>query len=437
MTHELSPLAIAGLGLLGMFGLILLHVPLGVAMGVAGVVGFALLVDWSPSFAMLANETASALANMDLATIPLFILMGGFAGAAGLSEDLYRLVQALVGHRRGGLSMATIGGCAGFGAVCGSSIATTATFGKVALPSMLLRGYAPGFATGTIAAGGTLGILVPPSVIMVIYAVLAEQLIVTLYVAAIVPALLAIALHVVAIAVATAVRPELAPAGERLPWGERLQEVRRAWAVLLMIGLVLGGIAFGVFTATEGAAVGAVLAFGFALARGGLDRRTMMAALTETATTTAMIYLIIIGATVFGYFVTVSRAPQELVEAIGASGWPVPVLVALLMLMYIVLGAVFDELAAMVITMPFVLPMVLNWGFDPVWWGIVMVVVIEIGLLTPPLGMNVFVIQAMAPAVPLTRIYAGVTPYIASNLLRLTLLLAFPALALWLPAALR
>ena len=433
----MDPLAIVGLGLLGMFVLIVLHVPLGIAMGVAGVVGFARLVDWAPAFALLANETANALTSLDLATIPLFILMGGLSVAAGLSEDLYRMVQALVGHRRGGLSVATIGGCAGFGAVCGSSIATTAAFGKVALPSMLRRGYAPGFATGTIAAGGTLGILVPPSVIMVIYAVLAEQLIVTLYVAAIIPALLAIVLHVVAVAFTAAIQPQAAPAGPRLPWAQRWQEVRRGWAVLLLVGLVLGGIAFGVFTATEGAAVGAALAFLFALARGKLDRRTMVQALTETATTTAMIYLIIVGATVFGYFVTVTHAPQQLVEAIGASGWPQPVLMALLMLMYVVLGAVFDELAVMVITMPFVLPLVLNWGYDPVWWGIVMVVVIELGLLTPPLGMNVFVIHAMAPTVPLTRIYAGVLPYIGSNLLRLVLLLVFPPLALWLPAALR
>jgi len=432
----MDPLMIAGLGLLGMFVLILLHVPLGVAMALCGVAGFGLLVDWSPAFAMLANETASTLTSLDLATIPLFILMGGFAGAAGLSEDLYRTVQALVGHRRGGLAVATVGGCAGFGAVCGSSIATTATFGKVALPSMLRRGYAPGFATGTIAAGGTLGILVPPSVIMVIYAVLAEQLIVTLYVAAIVPALLAIALHTLAIALVVRWRADAAPAGERLPWAQRLREAKRGWAVLLMIGLVLGGIAFGVFTATEGAAVGATLAFCFALLRRALTRRVLATTLVETAATTAMIYLIIIGATVFGYFITVSHAPAHLVDTITASGLPVPMLMALLMLMYIVLGAIFDELAAMVITMPFVLPLVLSWGFDPVWWGVIMVIVIELGLITPPLGMNVFVIHAMAPQVPLSRIYAGVAPYIASNLVRLVLLLLFPALALWLPAAL-
>jgi C4-dicarboxylate transporter, DctM subunit len=287
-----------------------------------------------------------------------------------------------------------------------------------------------------ITAGGTLGVLVPPSVIMVIYAVLAEQLIVTLYIAAIVPALLALALHFVAIGVATRLRPGIAPAGEPMPWPERMREARHAGPVLSMIGIVLGGISFGVFTATEGAAVGATLAFGFALWRRKLTRVSLSAALEETASTTAMIYLIIIGASLFGYFVTLSQAPQAMVEAITGSGWPVPVLMALLMGMFILLGAVFDELAAMVITMPFVLPLVLSWGFDPVWWGVINVVIIEIGLITPPLGMNVFVIHGMAPQVPLSQTYAGVTPFIASSLLRLALLLVFPTLALWLPALL-
>jgi C4-dicarboxylate transporter, DctM subunit len=433
----MDPLSLAAIGIAAMFTLILLHVPLGIAMGLTGIAGFGLLVDWAPALSLVASETANALTSLDLATIPLFILMGGFAGIAGLSDDLYRMAQALVGHRRGGLSVATIGGCAAFGAVCGSSIATTATFGRVALPSMLARGYSPGFATGTIAAGGTLGVLVPPSVIMVIYAVLAEQLIVTLYIAAIVPAILALALHWVAIAAVTRMDPRSAPAAPRLPWPERLREARHGGPVLAMIGVVLGGITFGVFTATEGAAVGASIAFMLAVARRRLDRRALALALAETAATTAMIYLIIIGATLFGYFITVSHAPQRIVDAIAGSGLPVPVLMAMLMLMYVVLGAIFDELAAMVVTMPFVLPLVLSWGFDPIWWGVINVVIIELGMLTPPLGMNVFVIHGIAPTVPLTKIYAGVMPYIASNLVRLTLLLLFPALALWLPEFLR
>ena len=433
----MEPVTVVLLGLAGMFVLILLHVPLGVAMGIAGVVGFGVLANFMPAYTLLASETASAFTSQDLATIPLFIMMGGFASAAGLSEDLYRMAYALVGHRRGGLAMATIGGCAGFGAVCGSSIATTATFGRVALPPMQARGYAPGFATGTVAAGGTLGILVPPSIIMVIYAVLAEQLILTLYVAAIVPSILAVALHFSAIAIYTRVRPMDAPAGELMPWNERVRELLRGWAVLSLILIVLGGISFGVFTAVEGAAVGAALAFIFALLRRSLDRETFKRTLIDVASTTAMIYVIIIGASLFGYFVAISKAPQEIIGAISGAGLSMPAVMFLLMVMYLILGAVFDEVAAMVITLPFVLPLIKSWGFDPVWWGIINVVIIELGMLIPPIGMNVFVIHGIAPQVPLTAIYRGVTPYIASNLLRLAILLTFPALCLWLPAYLK
>lgn len=430
----MDPVSIVFLGLAGMFVLIFLHVPLGIAMGVAGIVGFGVLASFKPALTLLASETASAFSSLDLATIPLFIMMGGFAGAAGLSEDLYRVAYALLGHRRGGLAMATIGGCAGFGAVCGSSIATTATFGKVALPSMLSRGYAPGFATGTVAAGGTLGILVPPSVIMVIYAVLAEQLIITLYVAAIVPSIIAIALHFIAIALYVRWRPAAAPSGPRMPWPERLREIRRSWAVVLLIGIVLGGISFGVFTATEGAAVGAALAFVFALLRRSLSVETFWRTLTDVASTTAMIYVIIIGASLFSYFVAVSHAPEAMIKAISDSGLSIPVLMTLLMVMYLILGAVFDEVAAMVITLPFVLPLIKSWGFDPVWWGIINVVIIELGMIIPPIGMNVFVIHGLARQVPLAAIYRGVSPYIFSNLLRLAILLSIPALSLWLPA---
>jgi tripartite ATP-independent transporter DctM subunit len=433
----MDPVALAFVGLAGMFALILLHVPLGVAMGVAGIVGFGMLSGMGPALSLLASETAGSFSSLDLATIPLFILMGGFASAAGLSEDLYRVAYALVGHRRGGLAMATIAGCAGFGAICGSSVATTATFGKVALPSMLSRRYAPGFATGTIAAGGTLGILVPPSVIMVIYAVLAQELIITLYVAAIVPSILALVLHMLAVAGHVRLAPDAAPAGPRMPWAERWQVVRGGWAVVAIIAIVLGGISFGVFTATEAAAVGAMLAFVVALLRRSLNRQVLAATLMDTASTTAMIYVIIVGAALFGYFVAVTQAPQAMIGAIGDSGLPVAVILAIMMLMYLLLGAVFDEVAAMVITLPFVLPLIRSWGFDPVWWGIVNVVIVELGMILPPIGMNVFVIHSLARKVPLAAIYRGVMPYVASNLVRLALLVAFPALSLWLPAALK
>ena len=432
-----EPVSLAALGLAATFALILLHVPVGVAMGLAGIAGFGLLVGWEPAFAMIASETSNAFSSLELATIPLFILMGSFASAAGLSEDLYRLAYALIGHRRGGLASATIIGCAGFGAVCGSSVATAATFGKASLPSMLQRGYRPGFAAGTVAAGGTLGILVPPSSIMVIYAVLAQELIITLYLAALVPSFIAVTLHLLTIRLHVGRYPELAPAWPRLSAAERWQAARSSWQVIALAAIVIGGMALGVFTATESAAVGAVLAGLFAFARGGLAGERLRAVFAEAATTASMIYVLIIGASLFGYFAAVSQAPQALTDAVASSGLSIPMILVLMMGMFIVAGAIFDEVAAMVITMPFVLPLVKGWGFDPVWWGIVNVVVIELGMLVPPLGMNVFVVHGVAPGIKLSAIYRGVAPYIASNLVRLAVLLAFPALALWLPAALK
>jgi tripartite ATP-independent transporter DctM subunit len=333
--------------------------------------------------------------------------------------------------------MATIGGCAGFGAVCGSAIATAATFGKVALPQMLARGYAPGFAAGTVAAGGTLGSLVPPSIIMVVYALLSEQLIITLYVAAIVPSLLAIAIHLITISVYVRVVPGAGPAGPKLPWRERLAELRHGGPVLLLVAAVLGGTILGVFTATEAAAVGAALAFLFSVVRRRLTRERLGAALLDTASSTAMIYVIIAGAALFSYFVTVSHAPAAMVKAIQDSGVPGPAIIALLLVMYILLGAVFDEMAAMVITMPFVLPLIKSLGYDPVWWGVINVVICELGMIVPPIGINVFVIHGLMRRISLPTIYRGVAPFIAADAFRLVLLTAFPVLTLWLPAALK
>lgn len=432
-----NPVVLSLLGLLATFVLIALHVPVGVAMGIAGVVGFGLFAGFDPALAMIASETSNNLSSLELATIPLFVLMGSFAGVAGLSEDLYRLAYALVGHRRGGLAMATIGGCAGFGAVCGSSVATAATFGKASLPSMLSRGYSPGFAAGTVASGGTLGILIPPSSIMVIYAVLAQELIITLYIAALVPALIAVALHLGAIAIYTRWRPQDAPTGPRATAAERWQAARMSWPVIALAGIVIGGMGAGVFTATESAAVGAALAFAFAVWRRSLTWVSLQHALFSTAATSGMIYVLIIGASLFGYFAAVTQAPQALVESVQASGIPVWAAVMALMAMFIVAGAVFDEVAAMVISMPFVLPLIKSWGFDPVWWGVINVVIIELGMLIPPLGMNVFVVKGVAPQIPIGAIYRGVMPYVISNSLRLAVLLLFPALALWLPQVLK
>ena len=432
-----DPAMLTVMGLVLTFVLVLLHVPIGVAMGIAGVGGFALIAGWSPALAMMASEAASTFSSLDLLTIPFFVLMGAFANVAGLSEDLYRLAYALIGHKRGGLAMATVGGCAGFGAVCGSSVATAATFGKASLPSMLSRGYDPGFAAGTVASGGTLGILIPPSSVMVIYAVLAQELIVTMYVAALLPALIAIVLYFTAIYFYTHWRPLHAPIGTRATAAERWRAAGQGWQVILLACTVVGGMAFGVFTATEAAAVGAALAFLFAYFRRKLSMAGLRQVMTSTASTSAMVYVLIIGASLFGYFAAVTQAPQALIEAVQASGAPVWLALCIIVILFIIAGAFFDEMAAMVVTLPFVLPLVMSWGFDPVWWGVVNVVIIEIGMLCPPLGMNVFVVHGVAKNIPLSAIYRGVTPYLLANGVRLAILMAFPIISLWLPAALK
>lgn len=428
----MDPALAGALGIVAVLALVALHVPIGIAMGLVGVAGFAALQGWKPALALLSNEFAGSLASPDLAVIPLFLLMGSLANSAGLGTDVYRLAQAFLGHRRGGLAMATIGGCAGFGSVCGSSIATAATFGRVSLPEMLARGYAPGFAAGCIAAGGTLGILIPPSVIMVIYAVLTEQLILDLFTAAVLPSVLAVALYLAAVAVHVRLHPAAAPAGTRVSWPERRAELRRNWRILALAGVVLGGMYGGAFTVTEGAAVGVVLAFGFAIARRGLAPRAFVGVLAEASATTAMIYVMILGAFVFSYFLALTKLPAAIVGAIAASGIPGPVVIALILLLYVVLGAVFDEVAAMVLTLPVVLPIVTQLGYDPIWWGIVNVVVIEIGMICPPIGINVFLLHAMAKEVPLAAIYRGIVPFLAADVVRLAAIALFPPLSLWL-----
>ena len=359
-------------------------------------------------------------------------VVGSFATVGGLSSDLYRIAHAFVGHVRGGLAMATIGGCAGFGAVCGSSIATATTMTRVSMPEMVKRNYSERLATGSIAAGGTLGMLIPPSIILVLYGVLTEQFVKTLFVAALIPAVLAVALHIVTILLLVRRNPELGPSGLRAGWGETAASLRDGWAALLLMVCVTGGIYTGVFSVNESAAVGAFMAFLIALLRGRLTISNFWDALRETASTTSMIYLMVIGASIFTYAVTLSGLPEIIVEGIRDTGMPGIWIVVMLMVMYLILGAIFDTISSMVITIPFVFPLILDYGYDPIWWGILTVMVIEIGMITPPIGMNVFVIKAMLPRTGIGTIYAGVTPFIFADVLRLGILIAFPALALFL-----
>jgi C4-dicarboxylate transporter, DctM subunit len=424
------------LGIGGMFVLIFLQVPIGAALALAGLGGTVAILGWGPALTQFSITPTSILTSSELATIPLFLIMGSFAAAAGLSSDLYKLAYAFVGHRRGGLAMATIGGCGGFGAVCGSSIATAGTFMKIALPEMLQRKYEPALASGCIAAGGTLGILIPPSIIMVLYGVLTEQFIIALFTAAVVPGLISIALYFITIMIYVRVKPNSGPPGDKMSWEERLQVVINSWGVISLAVVVSGGIYAGIFTVVEAAAVGATSAFLFTAFRGKLTKAVLWSVLSESAATTGLIYLILIGASIFSFFVTLTELPQFMVAEIQALGLSPLMTISILLVMYIILGSIFDTVAAMVITLPFVYPVIIGLGYDPIWWGVINVMVIEIGLTTPPIGIIVFVLHGMAPDIPLKTIFTGILPFFAADILRLGILVVFPAISLWLPTVL-
>ena len=433
----MDPITIAGLGIAAMFALILLQVPIGIAMAVIGVIGYGIISGFAPALTLLATESSSVMANVDLVVIPLFLLMGNFATEAGISKDIYNLAYSFFGHYRGGLAMATVGGCGFFGAICGSSTATAATFGRVALPEMLSRKYAPHFATGCIAAGGTLGSLVPPSVILVIYAVAAEEFIIDLFIAAIIPSILSILAYLVAISIYVRMRPGAGPAGPRMNWPDRLKVTVRCWGAILIMVVVVGGIYGGVFTVTEAASFGAILAFAFAIGRRKMTLEKFWEALTRSAVTTAMIYIIIIGANVITYFIALTHMPDVVVKGLSNLNMSTFMVLFLLLLIYLILGSIFDTVSAMLITLPFVLPLITNLGYSPVWWGIINVVVIEIGMITPPIGLNVFVIKGVAKDIPLNTIFRGILPFLYADIVRLTILVIFPPLITWLPSIMK
>jgi C4-dicarboxylate transporter DctM subunit len=429
----MDPILIGSIGLAGMFLMIALHVPIGIAMGLTGFFGVGFLIGFEPAASLLGTEPSAAIANEGLAVLALFLLMGSFAGAAGLSADLYRLAYAFIGHRPGGLAMATIGGCAGFGAVCGSSVATAATFSRMALPEMLSRGYQPTLASGCIAAGGTLGMIIPPSVVMILYAILTEEDIITLFAASFIPGLLAVVFYFITISIYVRLNPEAGPPGERIPWKERLVILKECWGVVFLATVVSGGIYTGIFTVTEAAAVGASLAILFTIFRGNMTKDIFLQSLGETAANTGMIYIIIMGAAVFSYFVTLSHMPEEVVEGIKSLGLPPLLIILLFELMFLVLGSIFDTVAAMVITLPFVYPVIVDIGYDPVWWGVINVIAMEIGMITPPIGINVFVLHGIAKDIELSQVFRGIIPFFFADVARLLLLTLFPAIVLWLP----
>ena len=409
-------------------------IPLGAVLGLMGVVGCAAFIGFAPAYSAMISEAVGFLSNYQVAALPLFLLMGSFAAVAGVAEDVYRLAQAVLGAFRGGLAMATIGGCAGFGAVTGSSLATVATFGYVALPQMKARGYAPQFSLGCVAAGGTLGALIPPSGPLIIFALLTEASIGQLFVAAIVPGLLAVSLYLTAIALTVRANPRLAPEAVRPAPGELRAAVRRCGAVAALFGAVIGGMYSGIFTATEAAAVGAFGAFVVALARRRLTGGVFWRVMAETTASTAMIYSLIFGVLTFSFFVNVSELPDKLTALVGGLQVAPLVIIALILLVYLFLGCIMDSFTVMVITVPIVTPIILHLGYDMVWWGIINLVVIETGLITPPFGLHLFVLKSMTPGVPLGTIYKGVLPFCAADFVKLFCLVLFPVISTWLPS---
>lgn len=415
---------------------VLAQLPIAAVTGFVGLFGTMLFVGGTSAGNVFATDAMEFLMNPQVATLPLFLMMGSFAVAAGISTDIYRLAYAILGRIRGGLAYATVAGCAGFGAVSGSSVATAATFGRIALPEMEKRGYAPSFATGSVAAGGTLGALVPPSGAIILFALLTEESIATLFMAAIVPALLALLLYFAAITVVVRMNPQIATPAET-DIEPILPALIRALPVIVLFTLVIGGLYGGIFTVTESAAVGAVGAFLLALSRGKLNPARFLSVMSETTATTALIYGLIFGALIFSFFVNLGGAPDFVARWIGDLDMSPIVILLFFILFYLALGAIMDSFAVMVITVPVVTPIIVGLGFDIYFWGVLMLIIVELGLITPPFGINLFVIKSLQPKVPLGQIMRGVLPFIAADVVKIALIIAFPAIVLWLPSTMR
>ncbi len=420
------------LGFLAVVALIGLRVPVAIAMAAVGAVGYGLVSGWDTLGFVLGRAPFESAFPASLTVVPLFVMMGVFAAYGGLSRSLYSLVTALIGHFRGGLAMATVGACAVFGAVCGSAIATAATMGRVAMPEMRRLGYDDRLASATIAAGGTLGVMIPPSILFVIYGLMTEQSIGKLFAAGVLPGIAGTLLYMGAIKWTTWRHPAQGPAAPRADRAARWRALRDVWPVILLFGAVLGGMYVGFFSPTEAAGVGAFGAIVIGFTVGGMGRVEFARAVRETALTTGMIFMILIGAGIFNYFIASTGLTDALIRAVkdaGLSPWNV---MLLLMAMYFVLGALMDELAMMLLTVGPVFKLVVALGFDPIWFGVMFVTVCEIGMILPPVGINLFVIQSVA-RLPLLTIVRGITPFVAADTVRLLLLALVPALATWLP----
>lgn len=425
---------IGSIAMITAIALAFLRVPLAFALMAVSVLGIGFAINWNIAFQLVPLTISDAVLSYDLAVVPMFILMGNVISKTGIANDLFRAAFAFVGHVRGGLALSTMVACSGFSAVCGSSYATAATMAKVAYPSMRRYGYSDEIASGTIAAGGTLGILIPPSIIMVVFGILTQTNIGDLFVAGVVPGLLGLAFYMIAIRFIAARNPEHAPKGEKVSWSERLSALSGIWPFLLLFGLIIGGLYAKIFTPTEAAGMGAGLAIIIATLHGRLTFKVLRNVIVETAYTSISLYTVLFGALMLSKLLTLSGLATGILVLVQSTGLEGYMLIFAIMAVFLVLGCVMDSMAIILIFVPLFAPIVVSQGFDLVWFGIIVIVVTEIALITPPVGMNVFVLKAVLPDTPVLTIFKGLVPFIAVDIVRLALLVAFPAITLWLGA---
>jgi C4-dicarboxylate transporter DctM subunit len=434
----MSTNAVAIIGFLSLFGLMLLRVPVGMAMGLVGVCGFGYLVGGAPALKLVGQTSMRTVTDYTFGVIPMFLLMGTFVSNSGMSRELFKTANGFVGHLRGGLGFATVAACGGFAAICGSSVATAATFSAVAYPEMRRFGYPQSFATGVIAAGGTLGAMLPPSTVLAVYGIITEQDIGKLFIAGIVPGILAISMYFITIMAIGYVQPDFLPSGQRVSWRESAAGLKNIWAPTLLFIFVIGGL-YGLpflprFTPAEAGGVGATGAFLIGLLTGRLDKERILASLLQATRTAAAVFTVLIGALIFGYFLTITQTPQKVTEFLSGLGLGSYGVLALIMAMYLVLGCLMDAMAMIILTVPIIFPVITHMGFDPIWFGVIIVMTVELGLIHPPVGMNVFVIKSVVKDVSFATIFVGVVPFIITDLIRLVILIALPTVALWLPS---
>ena len=431
---ELSNDMVAILGFVILFILMLLRVPVGMAMGLVGVAGYSYIAGAGPALKLVGQTSMRTVTDYTFGVIPMFMLMGAFVSVSGVSKELFKAANAFIGHLRGGLGVATILACGGFAAICGSSVATAATFSTVAYPEMRRFGYPQSFSAGVIAAGGTLGAMLPPSTVLAVYAILTQQDIGKLFMAGVGPGLLAMTMYVMTIGIIVWVRPEWLPSHKAENKGAKLEGLKNVWAPLVLFVFVIGGLYGGFFTPTEAGGVGATGAFILGVLRGKLDKAGIKEALLSATRTSAAVFTVLIGALIFGYFLTITQTPQRLTELLTGLGLGKYGVLALIMLMYLVLGCLMDAMAMIILTVPIIFPVIVQMGFDPIWFGVIIVMTVELGLIHPPVGMNVFVIKSVIKEVSFSTIFKGVLPFVMTDLLRLLILILFPIIALWLPS---